>query len=293
MNGHITHKCGLRLAVNDEIRLLQPLPKETSPSTLPPIDFSVPIIYEDEDILIINKPSGLTSHRAKSEKEATLVDWLEDRGYQLSTISGEDRFGIVHRLDKPTSGIMVIAKNNKAHTHLSEQLKNRTMGRYYMALITPPLKHDITIDKPIGRHPNNRLIMSALQPKNAKSAKSYFKKLLTSHNEQYELIVAKLYSGRTHQIRVHLQTLNRHIIGDYQYGYKGDIRPHQQIFLHAFMIYLKHPNPKKEKEEINFTAHIDTHLYDFCQNHFDNDILQKRLEYFKQHADTYFADLYS
>ena len=229
VNGNITHKCGLKLSINDTITLLeQPLKESTS--VVGNMDFIVPIIYEDEDILVVNKPSGLTTHRAGSEKAVTLVDWLEYSGYKLSTLSGEDRFGIVHRLDKPTSGLMVVAKNNATHAHLSAQLQNRTMGRYYIAIITPPLKNNKVIDRAVGRNPNNRLLMSAINYTHGKSAKSSFYKLWLSHNSDYELIVAKLFSGRTHQIRVHLQTINRHIVGDRSYGYTGNMPLNGQIF---------------------------------------------------------------
>ncbi|MEA1916939.1 MAG: RluA family pseudouridine synthase, partial [Campylobacterota bacterium] len=120
-------KSGLKLKVGQKVTIYFPKAKVTAPMK---IDFDVEVLHEDDDILVINKPSGLTVHSAPSVKEATLVDWLKHKGIALSTISGEERHGIVHRLDKGTSGVMVIAKNNEAHEALSLQLQDRSMGRY-------------------------------------------------------------------------------------------------------------------------------------------------------------------
>ena len=209
------------------------------------VDFDVDIIYEDDDILVINKPSGLVVHSAPSVKEATLVDWLKSKNITLSTISGEERHGIVHRIDKETTGALVIAKNNESHQILSEQLQDKSMGRYYLAIIDLPLKENIEIDRPIGRNPKNRL-KQAIIP-NGRNAKTQFLKLC---GEKEELIAAKLFTGRTHQIRVHLNSINRHIIGDELYGAK---KSDDRIMLHAYILYLIHP---KTKEKMIFEAPI-------------------------------------
>ncbi len=207
------------------------------------VDFDVDIIYEDDDILVINKPSGLVVHSAPSVKEATLVDWLKSKNITLSTISGEERHGIVHRIDKETTGALVIAKNNESHQILSKQLQNKTMGRYYLAIIDLPLKENLEIDKPIGRNPKNRL-KQAIIP-NGRDAKTQFLKLC---GEKEELIAAKLFTGRTHQIRVHLSSINRHIIGDELYGAKNS---DDRIMLHAYILYLIHP---KTNQKMMFEA---------------------------------------
>ena len=201
------------------------------------VDFDVDIIYEDDDILVINKPSGLVVHSAPSVKEATLVDWLKSKNITLSTISGEERHGIVHRIDKETTGALVIAKNNYAHQFLSEQLQNKTMGRIYLAIIDLPLKENCEIDRPIGRNPKNRL-KQAIIP-NGRSAKTRFLKLCSNKEE---VIACKLFTGRTHQIRVHLASINRHIIGDELYGAS---KSKERIMLHAYILYLIHPTTKK------------------------------------------------
>jgi len=165
------------------------------------------------------------------------VDWLKSKNIRLSTISGEIRHGIVHRIDKETSGALVIAKTNEAHKFLSEQLSNKTMGRYYLAIIDLPLKENTEINRPIGRNPKNRLKNSVIA--NGKEAKTRFLKLC---GEKEELIACKLFTGRTHQIRVHLNSINRHILGDELYGAK---KSDDRIMLHAYILYLIHPKTKK------------------------------------------------
>ncbi|MBS9782516.1 MAG: RluA family pseudouridine synthase [Arcobacter sp.] len=226
-------------------------------------DKKIEIIYEDEHILVINKAYNLTVHDAPSVKDATLVDWLKLNNISLSTISGEERHGIVHRLDKGTSGVMVIAKTNEAHLKLSKQLEDKSMGRYYLALIDLPLKDDVIIDKAIGRSPKNRLKMSI--EKNGKNAKSAFIKLALSKNEKYELIAAKLFTGRTHQIRVHLSSINRHILGDNLYGFKGNLNKIGRFYLHAYNLYLTHPISNKQ---MSFRANLPEDIRQFLENNF-------------------------
>lgn len=151
-----------------------PAPQQTSVEQL---DFDVEILYEDEDLLVVNKPAGLTVHPAASVKESTLVDWLKSRGYLLSTLGGELRAGIVHRLDKLTSGALLVAKNNAAHAALSAQLSDKSMGRIYLALIDLPLKQPCVIERPIARNPANRLKMGIVP--GGRSAKSAFYEILS------------------------------------------------------------------------------------------------------------------
>ena len=198
-------------------------------------DFEIPILYEDEDLLVINKPPGIVVHPAPSVKEPTLVDWLKQKGFSLSSLGGEERFGIVHRIDKETSGALVIAKNNKTHQFLSEQLKDKSMGRYYLFLLNYPLKEAICVNKPIARNPKNRLKMAVV--KGGRDAKTLFVPI------EKNLAAAKLYTGRTHQIRVHLHSIGRYILGDKTYGAKNQNIP--RVMLHAKEIYFTHPNGKK------------------------------------------------
>ncbi len=269
VDGKETVKTGLKLKENQEITVIFP---EAELNPLKDEKFvqeslegkDVEIIYEDDDILVLNKPYNLTVHDAPSVKDATLVDWLKLKNISLSTISGEERHGIVHRLDKGTSGVMVVAKNNKAHEKLSEQLQNKTMGRYYLAIIDLPLKDDIIVNKPIGRNPNNRLKMSIQE--NGRDAKSAFAKLNLSNNENFELIAAKLFTGRTHQIRVHLNTINRHILGDNLYDFKGELNKINRFYLHAYNLYLTHPS---SNEQMSFKAKLPEDMNNFLEKNFE------------------------
>lgn len=209
------------------------------------VDFDIRVLYEDEDLLVLNKPSNLVVHGASSVKNATLVDWLIEKKYTLSNLGGELRAGLVHRLDKDTSGAILIAKNNFTHQKLSEQLADKSMGRIYLALIDLPLKEDkIIIEKFLMRSPSNAIKKIAIDEKNklGKNAKSAF--INVAKTENLTLIAAKLFTGRTHQIRAHLASLNRHILGDSLYGYKGgyDCR----IMLHAYFLYFIHPRSKEQ-----------------------------------------------
>ena len=235
------------------------------------IDFDVEILYEDEHILVVNKPIGLVVHKAPSVKEATLVDWLIHKGISLSTISGEERHGIVHRIDRETTGALVVAKSNEAHQKLSEQLQDKSMGRYYLAIIDYPLKDDTTIEAPIGRSPTNRLKMAINS--SGKSAKSHFKKLVEG-KDNLELISAKLYTGRTHQIRVHLNSIGRHILGDEMYGFKVT-KNRPRVQLHAYLLYLIHPITDKKME---FIAPLFDDMKSILTNKFDIQDVEDKID---------------
>lgn len=274
-------KSSLKLQLNQIVKVELPKVKKTKALE---VDFDIEVIYEDDYILVINKPSGVIVHDAPSVKVATLVDWLKKYGISLSTISGEQRHGIVHRLDKGTSGVLVVAKTNEAHVALSKQLENKTMGRYYLAIIDLPLKDDIIIETNISRDPNNRLKMG--NTKNGKYAKTAFKKLSLSTNDNYELISAKLFTGRTHQIRVHLGSINRHILGDTLYGFKPKNSNIPRVFLHAYCLYLVHPITNKNME---FVANMPSDMVTFTQNNFDKDILNEQLT--KEYISNCFCDI--
>ncbi len=246
------------------------------------IDIDIETLYEDDDILVVNKPSGLVVHPAPSVKEATLVDWLRKKGVRLSTISGEERNGIVHRLDKDTSGAILIAKSNFAHEEISKQLQDRSMGRYYLAVVNYPLKDNVVVDKPIARNPKNRLKMAIVE--GGRDAKSAFAKVAQSSSSR-ELIVAKLFSGRTHQIRVHLGALNRYILGDKLYAPK-DVKSNSRIFLHAYLLYFIHPRSKELIE-------VKAPLFDDMRGYIDKNFSKER-EYGDIKSDeikSYFKDI--
>lgn len=236
VNKKLISKPGFKLKGNETIEFELPKIEKRSPQK---IDFDIDILYEDEDLLIINKPPHLVVHPAPSVKEPTLVDWLKYKGVSLSTLSGEERHGIVHRIDKETSGALVVAKNNDAHLALSKQLEDKSMGRYYLALIDLPLKEHIIVDRAITRDQKQRTKMSINL--NGREAKSAFVKLATATNHKTELIACKLFTGRTHQIRVHLESLSRHILNDFTYGFKSKKDKLGRVMLHAYLIYFVHP----------------------------------------------------
>ena len=277
VDGKITNKTGLKLKENQNVEVFFPeaqLNKRKDEEFLKNSleDKEVEIIYEDDYILVLNKPYNLTVHDAPSVKDATLVDWLKLKNISLSTISGEERHGIVHRLDKGTSGVMVIAKTNEAHLNLSKQLEDKSMGRYYLAILDLALKENVIIEKPIGRNPNNRLKMSIEE--NGRYAKSAFSKIALSDNEKFELIACKLYTGRTHQIRVHLSSMNRHILGDNLYGFKGELNKINRFYLHAYYLYLTHPITNKQ---MSFKANLPTDINDFLNNNFKKENINDTL----------------
>ncbi|MRI58610.1 MAG: RluA family pseudouridine synthase [Epsilonproteobacteria bacterium] len=270
IDGKSITKPGYKVRSLERVEVELPTPKPTEPKE---VDFEVEKLYEDEDILVINKPAGVVVHPAPSVQEPTLVDWLKQENIILSTISGEERHGIVHRLDKETSGVMVVAKNNDAHQRLSAQLQDKSMGRYYLALITPPLKEDIIVDRPIARNPKNRLKMAIVE--GGREAKSAFKKILESKNGKTELIAAKLFTGRTHQIRTHLASLHRHILGDSLYGFKSKKDTIPRVFLHAYVLYLIHP---RRAQAMRFVAPLPEDMRSYIQKHFDMERFDEKID---------------
>jgi 23S rRNA pseudouridine1911/1915/1917 synthase len=166
---------------------------------------------------------------------------------------------------------LVVAKDNKTHEKLSDHLQDKSMGRYYLALIDCPLKDDVAVDKPIGRNPKNRLMMSVVQ--DGRNAKTAFVKLLSS-KWGVELVAAKLFTGRTHQIRVHLNTLGRHILGDDLYGFKTKRDRISRVNLHAYLLYLVHPHTG---EKMEFIAPLFDDMTGYIRKYFDQEIVDKKI----------------
>lgn len=276
-NQKICSKGGVMLKEGDGVEFIQPLqsPKE---SIQKEITDEIEVLFEDEDVLILNKPPHLVIHHAPSVLEPTLVDYLKSKGYQLSTLGGEERYGIVHRLDKPTSGAIAIAKNNFSHIALSNQLRDRQMGRYYLALIDLPLKDFIEVECLMGRNPTHRLKMAKL--KEGRYSKSAFAPLLSN---DFGLIGAKLYTGRTHQIRLHLETLSRHIIGDELYGKKDAFK--MRLMLHAYLLYFNHPRTQKRHL---ICAPLFEDMLGFLQNSFGVEAVNEAID--KRHVLHSFGD---
>ena len=235
------------LKLDDVIEVTGELKKEDSVN---PEKMDLNIVYEDEDVIVINKPSGLVVHPAAGNYNNTLVNGLLYYTKNLSSSNGEDRPGIVHRIDKDTSGLMIVAKNDKAHEFLSKQLKDKSLSRVYLALVSGKINHDTgTIDAPIGRDPKDRKKMCVTDV-NSKEAITHFEVLERYKNAS--LIRCKLETGRTHQIRVHLSYINHPIINDPVYGSKKKITNFGQM-LHATELSFIHP---KTNEKMTFKCEV-------------------------------------
>ena len=196
------------------------------------------ILYEDEDIIVINKPQGMVVHPGVGNTKGTLVNGLLAHCNSLSNLNGQERPGIVHRIDKDTSGILVIAKTNIAHEHLAKQLKDHSMLRVYMALTEGVIKEDGgTIDEPLKRNPSDRIKFAVVE--GGKKAVTHYKVINRYKNNS--LIECRLETGRTHQIRVHMSHIGHPIVGDPVYGYKKQRFKLKGQMLHAKKLGFIHP----------------------------------------------------
>lgn len=211
-------------------------------------DIPLDIVYEDGDIIVINKPRGMVVHPAPGNYSGTLVNALMYHCGELSDINGEKRPGIVHRIDKDTTGLLVVAKNNKAHHSLADQIKVHDVARTYYAIVEGVIKENSgTIDAPVGRHPQDRKKM-CVNTKNGKSAVTHFKVL--ERFEKCTFVECKLETGRTHQIRVHMAYIGHPVTGDPVYGIKNPRGIDGQA-LHAGKLEFVHPH---SKENVCFEA---------------------------------------
>lgn len=210
--------------------------------TLQPKDIPLDIVYEDDDIAIINKQQGLTVHAGAGTDEDTLVNGLLYHLKNLSTINGVIRPGIVHRIDKDTSGLLVVAKNNKAHLSLAKQIEEKTCKREYLALCEGIISQESgVIENNIVRHPTERIKMTVSKDGQGRYAKTNYK-VIERYTKGYTLVLCKLDTGRTHQIRVHLKHIGHPIVGDAVYGFKRQKFQLNGQFLHAFRLSLTHPS---------------------------------------------------
>lgn len=235
------------LKKDDKILINIPKPKKID---INPQDINLDIIYEDNDIAVINKNQSMLVHPTENENTGTLVNSLLYHFKELSNIGGDFRPGIVHRLDRDTSGLLVIAKNNLSHKKLSIDFKNRNIIREYILLVDGSLeKSEGVIDEPIGRNPNNRL-KRMVTSTNSRRAITKYKVL--QRFEEYTLVKATLVTGRTHQIRVHFSYLNNGIIGDKLYSTGNKFKSTDQM-LHAIKIGFNHPT---SSEYLEFSTEI-------------------------------------
>ena len=213
---------------------------ETRPQRIP-----LDILFEDDDLIVINKPAGLTVHPGAGQREHTLVNALLSHCTTLSGIGGKERPGIVHRLDKETSGCLVVAKNDLAHRELSRQFADRTVEKIYLALVAGKLRKPAgVIEEKIGRHPVHRQRMS-VTTKRGRTAKTEYR--VVRSNEEASLIECRLYSGRTHQVRVHLHHLGHPVLGDKVYGARL-VKNFPRQMLHAWKLGFRHPRTGEWKQ---------------------------------------------
>ncbi len=242
-DGHVTVngqavKPKYKVQAGDKISLVKPEPQslELTPENIP-----LDIVYEDDDVIVVNKPQGMVVHPAPGHPDHTLVNALLYHS-PLSTINGTFRPGIVHRIDKDTSGLLMVAKNDLAHQSLAEQLRNKTNKREYLALVYGQIKEDEgTIDAPLGRNPQDRKKQAVV--KGGRHAVTHFK--VIKRYDNFTLVKCILETGRTHQIRIHMKYIGHPLVGDPLYGPRKVIGKNGQ-FLHAALLGFKHPRTGEE-----------------------------------------------
>jgi 23S rRNA pseudouridine1911/1915/1917 synthase len=225
----------------DKIDLIEPPPEKVDIQTEAiPLD----VLFEDDDLIVINKPAGMTVHPGAGQREHTLVNALLSHCAGLSAVGGKERPGIVHRLDKETSGCLVVAKNDMAHRELSKQFAARTVEKVYLALVAGKLRKPAgVIDEKIGRHPVHRKRMQ-VSPHRGRTARTEYRVIRSS--DAASLIECRLHSGRTHQIRVHLHHLGHPVLGDKVYGPRFAKNFPRQM-LHAWKLGFRHPRTSQWK----------------------------------------------
>jgi len=244
----------LETAVNIEANI-----PESTDSELVPLSISLDIRYEDEDIIIVNKPAGMVVHPGSGHEQDTLVNALLAHCPDLPGIGDTKRPGIVHRLDKDTSGLLAVAKHDEALRHLQAQFKNRTVGKKYLALVDGQIQPSAAlIDAPVGRDPRQRKKMAVIalgSSARAREAQTHYEAL--TYYDEHALVECSLHTGRTHQIRVHLAYAGYPIVGDTVYGRRKASLPLSRHFLHAAVLQIRRPS---DDEEITVRAELPPEL---------------------------------
>lgn len=244
-------KAGYKLKPEDRISVFLP---ESSELSLEPEPIPLEIVYEDEELAVINKPRGLVVHPGAGNPDGTLVNALLFHLDELSEVGDPERPGIVHRLDKDTSGLLVVAKTDSCHTYLTQQIKERLVARHYLALVQGVLRDDRgTIEAPIGRHPKDRKKMAVVE--DGRPAVTHFEVL--ERFARHSLVRCRLVTGRTHQIRVHLAHVHHPLVGDPLYGYRTNNLGAEGQMLHAAYLAFTHP----QGQFLEFSAEPDAKFW--------------------------------
>ncbi|MCM3126281.1 RluA family pseudouridine synthase [Paenibacillus sp. MER 78] len=257
-DGHVTVngnqvKSNYKLAAGDKIELVVP---EVAAVEILPENIPLEVVYEDSSVIVVNKPRGLVVHPAPGHASGTLVNALMYHCHDLSGINGELRPGIVHRIDKDTSGLLMAAKNDKAHASLAAQLKDHSVNRRYIALVHGHVQHDQgTIDAPIGRDAHDRKMFTVTE-RNSKHAVTHFS--VMERLGDHTLLELKLETGRTHQIRVHMKFIGHPLVGDPMYGRSKGVKMNGQA-LHAATLGFVHPD---SGETLEFNAPLPQDMED-------------------------------
>jgi 23S rRNA pseudouridine1911/1915/1917 synthase len=232
---------------------------EVKPSGLSGEDIPIKVIYEDDDIIVIDKAVGMVVHPGAANKTGTLVQALLGRGGELSTVGGIERPGIVHRLDKDTSGVLIVAKNNESHRLLQTQFQERSLTKIYIALVRGHVEFEEGhIDKPMGRDPKVREKMAVSRSESAREAMTHYKVL--KRFRYTTLVEVRIETGRTHQIRVHFSHLGHPVVGDSVYG---SAAPGERLALHAAKIEFMHP---KNGKILRFESPLPDDLKELIKN---------------------------
>jgi len=258
INGSAVRKPSYQLEGGEWVEATVPQPEV---SDLVPEAIPLDVIFENNDVLIVNKPAGMVVHPSAGHAGGTLVNAALAHAPDIEGVGGEIRPGVVHRLDKDTSGLIILAKNDSTHRFIQRQFKNRTVEKTYLALVhgRPPTPEG-RIEAPIGRDPRNRKRMAVLSPGRGRAATTVYHTLEVY--DEYTLLEAQLITGRTHQIRLHLDFIGCPVVGDRQYGKRGSRRLLSRQFLHAHKLRFILPGQDLTME---YTAPLAEELVRFLE----------------------------
>lgn len=261
LNGKVEQARSRRVQLGEILSVSQE-EREDDDAPEPEENIAIPVVYEDEEVLVVDKPAGLVVHPGAGNMTGTMINGLLASWPDLRGIGSKSRPGIVHRLDRGTSGLLVVARTQKAYDHLSAQLSDRSMGRWYTALVWGLMDSDTgSVDAPIGRSKKDRIRMAVISA--GRPAKTNYEVTQRWSDPIVSLIRCKLETGRTHQIRVHLSAIGHPLVGDELYGGKRNVIELERPFLHASFLEFEHP---ARNERVSFESQIPSDLKDVLKD---------------------------